>query len=216
MARRPAPPGVDRRRQILEAALDAFADEGFDGATTKAIAARAGVTHGLIYFYFPSKDDLFTAACELQASEVLERLDLTVDAEADDAPEVVLRRAIARLVEAVAAPRTSSLFRVINRTYMHGKPCGDAGDEARARMRAFGQRVVQGLRAYLDRQVARGWLRPVDTNLTAQMVSSTIVHFVIRRTLGDEELARYSTDEFADTIANLFLYGLLPQPIPVR
>ncbi|MGZ3639196.1 MAG: TetR/AcrR family transcriptional regulator, partial [Ktedonobacterales bacterium] len=67
MARRPALPGVDRREQILEAALDVFAEEGLNGATTKEIAARAGVTHGLIYFYFPSKDDLFNAAFEHQA-----------------------------------------------------------------------------------------------------------------------------------------------------
>lgn len=215
MARRPAPPGVDRRRQILEAALDVFADEGYDGATTKAIASRADVTHGLIYFYFPSKEDLFTAACELQANAVLEQLDLALEDDTDEDPVVALRRAIVRLVEAVAAPRTSSLFRVVSRSYMHSKPCGEAGDVARERMRTFGQRVVAGLQAYLDREIASGRLRPVETNLTAQIVTSTIVHFVIRRTLGDEELERYSTDEFADSIANIFLYGLLPQPIAV-
>lgn len=215
MARRPAPTGVDRRQQILEVALDVFAEEGFEGATTKAIAARADVTHGLIYFYFPSKEDLFTAACELQANAVLEQLDLAVEDDAEEGPEVVLRRAMVRLIEAAAAPRTASLFRVVSRTYMHGKPCGEAGDATRERMRAFGQRIVQGLRAYLDRQIERGGLRPVDTTLMAQVMTTAIVHLVIRRTLGDEELERYSTDEFADSLANIFLFGLLPQPVPV-
>lgn len=215
MARRPAPPGVDRRQQILEAALDVFADEGFEGATTKAIAARADVTHGLIYFYFPSKEDLFGAACELQANVVLEELERTIEDDVDENAEVVLRRAITRLVEAVAAPRTISLFRVVSRTYMHGRLCGEAGDATRERMRTFSERVVRGLRAYLERQCLLGRLRPVDTNLTAQILMSTIIHLVIRRNLGDEELGRNSTEEFADSIANIFLYGLLPQPIPV-
>jgi AcrR family transcriptional regulator len=35
MARRPAEPGVDRRQQILGAALDVFAEQGYEGATTK-------------------------------------------------------------------------------------------------------------------------------------------------------------------------------------
>lgn len=215
MARRPAPPGMDRRQLILEAALDVFADEGFEGATTKAIAARADVTHGLIYFYFPSKEDLFAAACQLQANAVLEQLDGTMEESADDAPEVALRRAIVRLVEAVAAPRTVSLFRVVSRASMHAKPCGEAGDATRERIQAFGGRIVQGLQAYLDRQIALGRLRPVDTTLTAKVMTSTIVQLVIRRTLGDEELERYSTDEFADSVANIFLFGLLPQPVSV-
>ena len=215
MARRPAPPGVDRRRQILEAALDVFAEEGFEGATTKAIAAQADVTHGLIYFYFPSKEDLFAAACELQANAVLEQLEQTTADDSSEPPEVTLRRAITRLVEAVAAPRSLSLFRIVSRTYMHGRPCGEAGDATRERMRAFSERVVRGLRAYLEHQCQLGRLRHVDTNLTSQILITTVVHLVIRRTLGDEELERYSTEEFADSIASIFLNGLLPQPVPV-
>ena len=68
MARRPVPVGMDRRQQILSAALDLFAEHGRDGATNEEIAERAGVTPGLIYFYFRSKDDLFLAAFEHQAS----------------------------------------------------------------------------------------------------------------------------------------------------
>lgn len=215
MARRPAPPGVDRRQQILDAALDVFANEGFEGATTKAIASRADVTHGLIYFYFPSKEDLFTAACEHQADAVLEQLDLAIEEDAEGDPERALRHAITRLVEAVAAPRTLSLFRVISRSYMHTKPCGEAGDAARERMRMFGHRIVQGLQEYLEGQIARGRIRRVDTSLTAQMLMTTIVHLVVRHTLGDEELEHFSTDGLADAVASIFIHGLRQQSIPV-
>jgi len=47
----------DRRRQILEAAIQYFAEVGFDGGT-RDLARRLGVTQPLIYRYFPSKEDL--------------------------------------------------------------------------------------------------------------------------------------------------------------
>ncbi len=53
--RRLAP--LDRRRQILEAAIAYFAEVGFDGGT-RGLAQKLGVTQPLIYRYFPSKDDL--------------------------------------------------------------------------------------------------------------------------------------------------------------
>ena len=54
-----------RRRRILEAALDAFAHKGFDGATWRSIAEDAGVTQGLIRFYFKDKEGLWKAAFTL-------------------------------------------------------------------------------------------------------------------------------------------------------
>ncbi|MGB8221241.1 MAG: TetR/AcrR family transcriptional regulator [Polyangiales bacterium] len=47
------------RAAILDAAEDEFADRGFDGTRMVAIAARAGVTHGLLHYYFDSKDHLY-------------------------------------------------------------------------------------------------------------------------------------------------------------
>ncbi|MGZ3676692.1 MAG: TetR/AcrR family transcriptional regulator, partial [Ktedonobacterales bacterium] len=51
-----------RRNQILDAALEEFAAEGFRGATIKQIAKRAKLqSQALIYWYFPSKEALFQA-----------------------------------------------------------------------------------------------------------------------------------------------------------
>src|SRR5436190_23189421 len=47
----------DRRRQIVEAAVNFFSEVGFEGGT-HALAVRLGVTQPLIYRYFPSKDEL--------------------------------------------------------------------------------------------------------------------------------------------------------------
>jgi len=57
--RRLAP--AERTPQILAAALEEFAERGYAGASMAATAARAGVTKGLIYHYFPGKAELFKA-----------------------------------------------------------------------------------------------------------------------------------------------------------
>ncbi len=54
------------RVTILDAAEDEFAEHGFDGTRMVAIAKRAGVTHGLLHYYFDSKDRLY--------EEVVDRL----------------------------------------------------------------------------------------------------------------------------------------------
>jgi len=53
---------VQTRRAILEAALDLFAERSFDGASTRMIAERAGVTQPLVHYHFAEKDELWRAA----------------------------------------------------------------------------------------------------------------------------------------------------------
>jgi TetR/AcrR family fatty acid metabolism transcriptional regulator len=52
-----APP-VDRRRQILDAAISVFARQGFHRCRVSDIADEAGVAYGLVYHYFKSKDQV--------------------------------------------------------------------------------------------------------------------------------------------------------------
>jgi TetR/AcrR family transcriptional regulator len=59
-------PATDRRRQLLETALDVFSQKGFQGATTKEIAAAAGVTEAIIFRHFPTKHDLYCAVIDLR------------------------------------------------------------------------------------------------------------------------------------------------------
>ena len=54
-------PASDRRRQLVETALDFFSRKGFGGTTTKEIAAAAGVTEAIIFRHFPTKHDLYNA-----------------------------------------------------------------------------------------------------------------------------------------------------------
>jgi TetR/AcrR family transcriptional regulator len=54
----------ERRLKILEAARREFGLKGFAGARVEAIARRAGVNKGLIFYYFESKEGLFRALAE--------------------------------------------------------------------------------------------------------------------------------------------------------
>jgi TetR/AcrR family transcriptional regulator len=50
-----------RPAELLEAALDLFVDKGYAATRVEEIAARAGVSKGTLFLYFPSKDELFKA-----------------------------------------------------------------------------------------------------------------------------------------------------------
>ncbi len=49
---------VDRRSELVRAAVRVFARDGFHGSRVGDIAEEAGVAHGLLYHYFRSKDDV--------------------------------------------------------------------------------------------------------------------------------------------------------------
>jgi len=66
----------DTRNRIIVAAAKAFSEKGFRAASTRDIAARAGVNQGLISYYFQTKQELWKAAAARildQLQEVLER-----------------------------------------------------------------------------------------------------------------------------------------------
>ena len=64
-------PRQDRSRatkaRLLESAVTCLADLGWSGATVAVIAERAGVSRGATQHYFPTREDLFTAALEYMA-----------------------------------------------------------------------------------------------------------------------------------------------------
>jgi TetR/AcrR family transcriptional regulator len=63
-----SPPGATRQRrkearpgELLDAALALFVEKGFAATRVEEVAARAGVSKGTLFLYFPSKEDLFKA-----------------------------------------------------------------------------------------------------------------------------------------------------------
>ena len=54
----------ERPGDIVAAAMSVFAEKGFAGAKMEEIAARAGLSKGALYLYFPTKQDVFRAVVE--------------------------------------------------------------------------------------------------------------------------------------------------------
>jgi AcrR family transcriptional regulator len=61
--------GDETRRKIIEAAIGLFGQHGFDGASTRDIAARAGVNAPALQYYFENKEGLYRACAESLADE---------------------------------------------------------------------------------------------------------------------------------------------------
>ena len=76
-------PAEERRRQILDAAVDVFARLGFASAGTADIARAAGIGEPTIYRYFANKRDLYKAAVRRGSEEILDHWTRI----ADEAPD---------------------------------------------------------------------------------------------------------------------------------
>jgi len=89
------PKGADSeqtRASLLDAAEGEFADHGFDGTRMVAIAEHAGVTHGLLHYYFDSKERLYEEVVGRlfrRHQELFARL--AADGDALTAREVILK-----------------------------------------------------------------------------------------------------------------------------
>ncbi|MGW1957698.1 TetR/AcrR family transcriptional regulator [Streptomyces sp. NPDC001920] len=73
--------GVERRRAMVDAAIELFARQGVRGTGVAAIAERAGATPSALIHHFGSKDGLVRAVLEEADRRALERLSITRDAE---------------------------------------------------------------------------------------------------------------------------------------
>ena len=97
--------GEETRRRIVAAALEVFAEEGFAQASTRRIAAAAGVNPPALQYYFDSKEGLHRACADQIIQHVLARLDPVLSdgrmaAESKD-PDRALE-AVCALVDVVA------------------------------------------------------------------------------------------------------------------
>lgn len=179
---------------IVDAALAVFADEGYDGFTIEAVAARAGVGKATVYRRYPGKAELIVSAVScLTSAEVPEpdtgsmRGDLTLVAH--QLVHLLTRTVAGRCVPqlAVALPRSSAL--------------------AREHRRFLAERRAV-TRAVVERAIARG---DVAAGTDPEVVTDLLVgplfyrHLVSRAPL---------TDAYADEVVDAVVAGLAA-PAPV-
>lgn len=142
---------AERRKAILDAALDEFSKEGFAAARLDDVARRAGVAKGTIYLHFRDKEELFQ---ELIRSMMAPQLDALVALQDLDAPvQVALRRFADVFLREVLGTRRRDVMRLV----IAEGPRFPA--IAEFYYREVVSRGIGALRRVLERGVERGELR---------------------------------------------------------
>ena len=134
MSQLPLDPVLDRRTQILEAAMVCFAKHGFHQASMHDISAEAGVSVGLIYRYFANKEAVIAAMADRhkneihdllerarQAPSLLESLEILFTAHCcENSPKVLSAFVVDLYAEASRNPAIADLVRDVLHTAMAG------------------------------------------------------------------------------------------------
>jgi len=98
--------------EILDAATELLAEEGYSALSTRKVAARAGMRPGNLQYYFPAKRDMVRALLERYLERSLERLAARVES-GEQTPEARLRRAIEGILSQQESSLDCTLFREI-------------------------------------------------------------------------------------------------------
>lgn len=193
----------DRRDQIIEAAMRVFAQKGFTRATNKDIAREAGITPGLIYYYFESKEDLLKSIIETRSPA---QLMTTLPPQAFELPpEIFLRMLILRVLGIIESERLIQLIRMLLPELMHNA-------EMAPIIFSIIQRVLEFLGTYFDTQVEKGALRRINGVLTAQIMVGAVFSFVLRRQIiRDPTALEYTQEQIAEIVSETVLQGILPR-----
>lgn len=162
LRRRGRPRGVsDSRDRIIASAVDEFGEKGYDGATIRSIAARAGVDSALVHYYFGTKADLFADAVGIPL-----RPDIDVPAILAGPRDQVGERLIRYILEAFEQPEVRRRGVMLLRT-------------------AIGSRLTTPLLAgFLSRELLSRISRRLDVadaDLRASLVASQIAGMLIAR-----------------------------------
>ncbi len=193
----------DRREQILDAALHVFAQKGFSRATNKDIAHEAGITPGLIYHYFESKEALLQAIIEGRSPLALVR---SLPPEVLSLPpEQFLRFMLPKVLAIVEGESFVPLIRMLLPEMLHNPNISPLGFHVL-------QQVAGMLEGYFAQKMESGELRQTDACLTAQTLIGSLMGFVLRRQImRDPSVLSYTHAQITEALIEVVLKGLLPR-----
>lgn len=159
---------ADRPGELLEAALDTFVAKGFSAARMEDIAARAGVSKGTIYLYYPSKEAIFEA---LVRRDIIPRVEAAeaMLAASGAAPELQLRHLLEFMGKATADPRVAAVPKLVL------AEAGNFPEMARFYRREVVGRGLALIEGILRRGMESGAFRLLDTRATARLFVAPII-----------------------------------------
>lgn len=189
------PPGEDSqhrprnargtRARILRAAGEVFAERGYEAATVRDIAGRAGVNQALIFRYFGSKKALLTEVMAQGGKEQLR----------DTPPDRLFETALRGVLAKSGKPDSDQLLAV----YLRSIGSADAAPDT---VRALGDEYAAALAALSSTD---------DSTLRAQLAMAWLLGIgLMRVVVGQEPLASAEPDEICGHVLAA-LEGLLPE-----
>lgn len=201
------PPRRQRRKEarpseIIEAAIEIFAERGFGAARLEDVARRAGVAKGTVFVYFPTKDDLFRAVARTVLTSHLERLH-SAAADLDRPMAELVPMLLAQAAAVIGEGRLPAMMRLLvaeSRQFP---------DLARVWHDEVVSKVLGMLTLAIERAQARGEIKPGNARLYAfsimgPMLASALFREVFRDTAPLPDLC-----ELAEQHARTILDGLL-------
>jgi TetR/AcrR family transcriptional regulator len=208
MAIEGTPEPIDRRQQILEAALKVFSTRGFHKATIKDIAEVAGkISPGLIYWYFKDKHDLLLSIIRERAAlfQLIERPEQLMDLPPPEGLAAIARA----YLRTTRQPATLALFRILLSEAIQFPQVGELFYTLAA------SRLFDLIVRYLQHQVDLGRLRPHDTQIAARsFLGMFIIHVLAREVFHQPEAIATPDEHLIATAVDTFLYGLAERTAP--
>jgi TetR/AcrR family transcriptional regulator len=192
--------------RLLEAAIELFAANGFEGVSTGDVASRAGYSQAIIHYHFGSKDDLWREAMTHLLRDLDARFPLDVKELSDLRPldrlKVVVRRFIALSAHSTAL--TSILAR---------ETLSDGERLAWLVNRHF-QKRVDFLEKIVAELMATGEAKKVPAYVATQVILLSSSFFfcmapLIKQVHGVDPGEAAELERLPDDLLELFLQGLL-------
>jgi AcrR family transcriptional regulator len=186
----------DRPQEITEAAFEVFAEKGYARARVQEVAARAGVSKGLLYLYFETKQALFKAVIR---SVVIRRIDALLAAvdKTELSSEAFMRGPLVDFMKTVPGSPVAVVIRLL---IAEGQRHPDLVDYYWDNVVAKG---LAAITAIVERGVERGEFRDTDVTRLPQLVLAPVMVSVIWRIL----FARHEldTDRLIETQIDMLL-----------
>ncbi|HEX2669907.1 MAG TPA: helix-turn-helix domain-containing protein [Polyangiaceae bacterium] len=199
-SRRGRPPTIDSQR-LLAVARDVFLERGIR-ATTLEVAERAGVSEGVLFHRFKSKEALFSAAMDFDREEPPRRVLKAIEELRRE--ELEAREAIIRLATTLVEVGRVALP-IMMMSWSNPQPlAAPLFDEKRKKF----QQILKSLGSYFELQMERGKLRQLDAEVLARTLLGSVHHFVLTRILIEEgDGAAMPEGMFVRGLADLLLNG---------
>ncbi|MBZ8178761.1 TetR/AcrR family transcriptional regulator [Oscillatoria salina] len=189
----------DTRSRILQAALRLFAQKGYDGTTTRDLAAAAGVAEGTLFRHFVNKKAILVEVATQGWVEILTDL-LTELSEMGSYKAVaqVMRRRMLRMQE------NSDLMRVC---FMEAQFHPELRDRIQSEVI---EKMTDVAEAFFETAMDKGIYRRTNPKIVAQVfLGMFAIAGFSDRTIIDPQASPQAMKEMAEGIADIFLNGVL-------